>query len=77
LSTQAPERKLAAVENAKKGLLRRLLDGVLVILGGVLFLGLCIIAPTLVVAALVLGGPAVVLVWARRSGSGARSKAKQ
>ncbi|MBV8901451.1 MAG: hypothetical protein JOY92_15215 [Verrucomicrobia bacterium] len=61
----------------KRSLTRRLLDGLLVILGGVLFLGLCIIAPTLVVVALVLGGPALVLVWARRSGSGARSKAKR
>ena len=68
---------MAAVDNMKRSLTRRLLDGLLVILGGVLFLGLCIIAPTLVVVALVLGGPAVVLVWARRSGSGARSKAKR
>jgi len=68
---------MAAVDNMKRSLTRRLLDGLLVILGGVLFLGLCIIAPTLVVVALVLGGPALVLVWARRSGSGARSKAKR
>ena len=68
---------MAAVDNMKRNLTRRLLDGLLVILGGVLFLGLCIIAPTLVVVALVLGGPALVLVWARRSGSGARSKAKR
>lgn len=68
---------MATVDNTKRNLLRRLLDGMLVILGGVLFLGLCIIAPTLLVVALVLGGPAVVLVWARRSGSGARSKAKR
>lgn len=65
------------MDKAKKGLLRRLLNGVLVLLGGVLFWGLCIIAPALVVAVLVLGGPAAVLVWARGSGSGARSKAKR
>ena len=65
------------MDNTEKGLLRRLLDGVLVILGGVLFLALCIIAPMLVVTALVLGGPAVVLVWARRPGSVARVKVKR
>jgi hypothetical protein len=65
------------VVSARKGLPRRLLDGVLVIVGGILFFGLCIIAPMLVVAILVLGGPAALLVWARRSGSKARSKAKR
>jgi hypothetical protein len=68
---------MATVDNTKRGLLRRLLDGVLVALGVVLFLGLCIIAPTLVVAVLVLGGPAVVLAWSRRSGSGRQSKGKR
>jgi len=77
LSVSVPERKVGVVDNAKKGLLRRLLDAVLVILGGILFLGLCFIAPTLVVAFLVLGGPALVLVWSRRSGSVARKKVKR
>ena len=77
LSAQLPGGKLAVVDNAEKGLLRRLLDRVLVILGGALFLALCIIAPTLVVTVLVLGGPALVLVWARRPGSGARGKVKR
>lgn len=67
---------MTVVDNTKKGLLRRLLDGVLLILGVILFLALCIVAPTLVVAVLVLGGPAVVLIWSRRSGSRARNKAK-
>lgn len=77
LSAPVPERKVVVVDNAKKGLLRRLLDAMLVILGGILFFGLCIIAPMLVVAVLVVGGPALVLVWARRSGSAARNKAKR
>ena len=65
------------MDDSKKGLLRRLLDGTVFILGAVLFLGLCILAPTLVVALLVLGGPAVVLIWARPSERGAGSKAKR
>jgi len=68
---------MSAVDKTKKGLLRRLLDGVLLIVGGLLFLGLCIIAPTVLVAVLVVGGPAVVLLWARRSGPGARTKARR
>jgi hypothetical protein len=77
LSAWISGRKVAVVDNAKKGLLRRLLDGALVIVGGILFLGLCIIAPMLVVAVLVVGGPAALLVWARRSGSNVRSKVKR
>ena len=55
------------MDDKKKGLLRRSLNGVRLLLDGALFLGLCFLAPALVAALLVLGGPAVVLVWARRS----------
>ena len=77
LCASLPGVRLAVVGNSEKGLLQRLLGGVLVMLGGILFLALCVIAPTLVVTALVLGGPAVVLVWARRPGSGARDKVRR